>query len=1823
MDSFQLSDCNSPDDFSKWRDTHLEVLCVQITRSHQLRDRDAQMYYAAQLGSYLARAHMISDAMRVRLAKIILNELILNAWDVELRTRWIRKLYSLVQKKPLDLQIPWRPLYDLLTNTHGRRGVNILGEDTGECDPLVGGVVMDHFLALCKLIRRLRRYFPESATEEILATVGPQLVPFDASYLRVVWLLDLFLPMNTPEVCKLAVPTFIRALTLVDRSSRAHVCVLNSLARAAKHTRGAPNAVDWAPIVPEMLAKFVQSMNLSGSSSPGFAVSNRSFRSFDFLPMGRKAAKGALSQCAAKFAVYTIGEGSPVKELLIQMFESMSTYFYPSNTGDHTRKLGAFLQNVCFHLAKRHGKESRGEIDTSDRLVLDEIKDLVECLLKIIWQAVYHKSPAMVSYAQSGLRYLAEMWPSLVLPPLLDQVYSALQDSTKSHRTLSCLRILSLVAPTLVHRRAFPQGGAHLQQLLYATLPGLDAKDVVKCNSTLSFYTQIFHNVPFISALEGDAEARDESMECDGSEEEARRATMCFEEWSVQFVDAFCRVMEHQDFKTKAATEIELNNIFGLTMSSFWSNLSLKIFKVCAKRLLNFVVNSHQTSARKFFGCAANTASHAFPKIWLEMVLPMLERKILERKSDGSVVLERGCEWHVYLLVQSMGCVGEHALHSLDKIKEIVSLCLESDEKSVRKMGRKVLTMTLRTMLSVYPLETRSFPESIWNCENVGAWKHWQAWGTYVESKRPAAGDPLAYKNDLDLEIKWHKPSKPELDASEELVRYFLKEPVELLTSVASADSTTTVSQADVLKATQTVRAVTRGGFVLFGDFTGSDCERGTEWESEVEKGSRCARVQTAKFEYTRFMTDELSGVSLRTSLTRLSHNLFERFLTTSEGCGSESDAMEVDSGVSSKEKSGEWQADSKLLKALAKLSMHLLNDHKFVRKWKNIAAYISRQVHRSWNLQSGEMCTSREVLIGRAYGIYIGRMLHHPTYTQDVTNLLGDLCRFSVHEYRSAAEKGRVLFSKCLDAFPRYTRQTASFALDVLGEADPNPKRVSGAMDLMVLPKIVSKVCHDWSLLAKCSLTLSKSDRFDDHKVQSKVVTVFATYATGMHAFPIEIPFTGHPARDEVLKKYNEEDRQRYNKLIEDLISLKGDLHWKFQLVTAVLLFFLLRKDTVPPRSLVNYFARGMLDELLPLRAVCANALECILGTHVSFPRLKLPESGFHDSNVYKWNGLPVRTEDILRYEQGPVFDASVRAELEKFFVENIEAVVSSLEKDHDQPNSLKGILDLGFSYLSAITQLPSTFPKSRFGGHSPMFRYNYASFICNLVSSFPSLVAPLTKCFSTLAAKDPGLDGRREALCTSAEIFAGVARASITWPTDQQMKFRETLGALALAEIEKCESDYIVDWESALLMICENRDPKRLQWIVTPLLAGAIDTTLDSPSSQFRKMRAVMPLLVAFAWRGRALATDLLARTSLSANDALFSAYKQVREQIGVLMFLILRAHFHTPSDGTVDVFKLYPELDSYLNALLNRVESEQMELIQQKLANSQTENSEEKENEKRKAEMKNLCESLLFIVKVAMGFGDSVFVQPLVIRVLPHIMRAQKAEDDYMSKLATTTLTSAAWSSYPADTLDFLLDTIEPVAKCAAWSAREALAQFMCDFVPRHAIVLGGKRARRVSKLVEGLLSDSKLEVRQGASKALTLIMMSTGASKRVPRLIKRFMNDSRTKLVKVKKGETDKTKLDEASRAMLTRHAGVLGLSALVHAHPYTLPDWLPPVLAFMTEFTRDPLPIGPPTKKMFNIFKQTHQDSWHEFREQFSEDELNKFNEVTGTFHYFA
>ncbi|VDN35061.1 unnamed protein product [Gongylonema pulchrum] len=85
----------------------------------------------------------------------------------------------------------------------------------------------------------------------------------------------------------------------------------------------------------------------------------------------------------------------------------------------------------------------------------------------------------------------------------------------------------------------------------------------------------------------------------------------------------------------------------------------------------------------------------------------------------------------------------------------------------------------------------------------------------------------------------------------------------------------------------------------------------------------------------------------------------------------------------------------------------------------------------------------------------------------------------------------------------------------------------------------------------------------------------------------------------------------------------------------------------------------------------------------------------------------------------------------------------------------------------------------------------------------------------------------------------------------------------------------------------------------------------------------------------------------------------------------------------------------------------------------------------------------------------------------------------------------------------------------------------------------------------------------------------------------------------------------------------RHAGVLALSAIVLAYPYSVPSFLPEVLMQLCPHTSDKQPMQGTAKKALSEFKRTHQDSWHEHKMQFSEDQLSILTDLLVSPNYYV
>jgi proteasome activator subunit 4 len=181
---------------------------------------------------------------------------------------------------------------------------------------------------------------------------------------------------------------------------------------------------------------------------------------------------------------------------------------------------------------------------------------------------------------------------------------------------------------------------------------------------------------------------------------------------------------------------------------------------------------------------------------------------------------------------------------------------------------------------------------------------------------------------------------------------------------------------------------------------------------------------------------------------------------------------------------------------------------------------------------------------------------------------------------------------------------------------------------------------------------------------------------------------------------------------------------------------------------------------------------------------------------------------------------------------------------------------------------------------------------------------------------------------------------------------------------------------------------------------------------------------------------------------------------------------------------------------------------------------------------------------------------------------------------------------------------------------------------------------------------LLNDPQLEVREAASATLSGMVQCTKFDEQnlVLPLLQRFKNGILMNPMPKKRvpgvssgistpqamGEntpprsdtstpdtSEALRLNKAAETLVRRHAAVLGLSSLLTAFPYEVPEWMPSSLAFLANrASGDRGMISASVKKTLGEFKKTHQDTWLMDQKLFNEDELEALEGVFSS-NYFA
>ena len=817
----------------------LSVILRYLPLAVSLHDNDRANFYLRRLLSLLDQRFPFTPADRVTLLHTTF-DLLHSASELHLQIRCIQVATALLKRPhlpPTSLTLPWRPLFTLLSTLHFPSARTFTYPAT---------LLKQHANLLAKLIHLARRYFPATAGSEVWATLSPYTAPFDNASTRTFSLIALFTPTHQPEhgpAFLTILPQLLQYEGWYDHSPSALLPFFSLYARLSKHQL----SFSLLPHLPALFHTYLQLLELDVGSQQS-ANPARNVQAYTWLNEKAGSALDHLSHCLAQVVVYHLhrqdSKERSALSLLAQFLHTVQTYYHPSNNGKWSNALAALLGQLGKQYAKRRGREANGTATYGKESFLDPASnDFVSVLLPVALQALFSKSGAMVSAAETWLKHVAYFHPSVVLPALLAHVYPALDDLSSPHRMLSIMQSLSQLSPILFHRHFFPQGASHLEPLLWACLPGVDAIDAMKTSLTLTFFTVVFYHIPLIDARKtqslrpartphhdaphprvleritsrfvdvSDAAAveredvapphpMDEGEgegEEDVSEDDARSATFRFEDWSHAFLDSLFKVLSAADaFAKSDFLDMHSARLLGKVMRAFFACMSVDLFLSCATKVIKHVMGQQHVNATKQWGIIVAMASTIHPEVMLPKLFDPLYTRMVRTK-DGVKALtplaKSELEWSLYLASQvvkhAAGATGaHHLLPYREKVSQLYTLTCDHDERSVRKRSGKLLRNYLASLCSVYPSEWRPFDARQWS--EVEQWQHWNTWCTWTPEQ---LGHDDAV---IDPRIEWHTPTPQEMDAVDDLVTTHLSPPLTtLLRFIDSTDTTTTAPTAD------------------------------------------------------------------------------------------------------------------------------------------------------------------------------------------------------------------------------------------------------------------------------------------------------------------------------------------------------------------------------------------------------------------------------------------------------------------------------------------------------------------------------------------------------------------------------------------------------------------------------------------------------------------------------------------------------------------------------------------------------------------------------------------------------------------------------------------------------------------------------------------------------------------------------------------------------------------------------------------------------------------------------------------------------------------
>uniref|UniRef100_A0A7N8XL65 Proteasome activator subunit 4a n=1 Tax=Mastacembelus armatus TaxID=205130 RepID=A0A7N8XL65_9TELE len=751
-----------------------------LGRAVQLREIwPGVLFWTRKLSTYMRLyGRKFSKEDHVLFIKLLYELVTIPRLEISMMQGFARLLINLLKKRELlsreDLELPWRPLYELhdriLFSKTEHLGLNWFPNSVES--------------VLKTLVKSCRPYFSESATQEMLDEWRPLLCPFDVTMQKAISNFELFLPTTLPPELhhkgfKLWFDELISLWVSVQNLPSWEVHLVNLFARLANDNIG---YIDWDPYIPKIFTRILRSLNLPVGTSQ-MIVSRYVTNAYD------------ISHVVLWVSALLGGPSKQAQAHLSGLFSSITSFFHPSNHGRWLVKLMKLLQRLPASVVRRLHRERYRKptwltpIPDSHKLTEEDITDFVESMMQPVLLAMFSKTGSLD--AAQALQNLALMRPELVIPPVLEKTYPALETLTEPHQLTATLSCMIGVARSLVSGgQRFPEGPTHMLPLLMRALPGVDPNDFSKCMITFQFIATFVTLVPLVDC----SSALHEKTDLTEVEREMCSASAEFEDFVLQFMDRCFALIDSSTLEqTREETETEkmthLESLVELGLSSTFSTIltqcSLDIFKVALEKVFNFATtNIFETRvAGRMVADMCRAAAKCHPAESLKMFVPHCCNAINQiAEVLNEEELDKELLWNLQLLSEVTRVDGDKILRYRSDLVQVLQLTLHLKCKQGYTLACNLLHHILRSSALIYPTEYCSVPGGF--NQPISDYLPIKDWG------RP--GDLW------NLDIQWHVPSVEETSFAFYLLDLILQPELQRLQRFALGEQD--MSRDDVLQ---------------------------------------------------------------------------------------------------------------------------------------------------------------------------------------------------------------------------------------------------------------------------------------------------------------------------------------------------------------------------------------------------------------------------------------------------------------------------------------------------------------------------------------------------------------------------------------------------------------------------------------------------------------------------------------------------------------------------------------------------------------------------------------------------------------------------------------------------------------------------------------------------------------------------------------------------------------------------------------------------------------------------------------------------------------